>query len=162
MSRKRKNEYVEKMRLRYQSRGREGKSRLLDELVEACGLNRNHAIKLMNQPLGSTVGRIETRCEGSVLEFRISQPGVSPGILNSSHINPLSSTNLHDAIPILDQLNDLRNERLKPLQEGSTAGIPDPQPDNNGRDPALPVAVGKVFVFRHDYCLPFHGIFPDR
>jgi hypothetical protein len=61
MSRKRKNDYVEKMRLRYQSRGREGKSRLLDELVEACGLNRNHAIKLMNQPLGSPVGRIETR-----------------------------------------------------------------------------------------------------
>ena len=61
MSQKSKNEYVEKMRLRYQSRGREGKSKLLDELVEVCGLNRKHAIKLMNQPLGSTVGRIETR-----------------------------------------------------------------------------------------------------
>ena len=61
MSQKSKNEYVEKMRLRYQSRGREGKSKLLDELVEVCGLNRKHAIKLMNQSLGSTVGRIETR-----------------------------------------------------------------------------------------------------
>ena len=36
MSQNSKNEYVEKMRLRYQSRGREGKSKLLDELVEVC------------------------------------------------------------------------------------------------------------------------------
>jgi len=61
MSPKRKNEYAEKMRSRYQSRGREGKSKLLDELVEVCGLNRKHAINLMNQPLGSTVGRIGIR-----------------------------------------------------------------------------------------------------
>jgi hypothetical protein len=59
MSQKSKNEYVEKMRLRYQSRGREGKSKLLAQLVEVCGLNRKHAINLMNQPLGSTVGRIK-------------------------------------------------------------------------------------------------------
>ncbi len=61
MSQKSKNEYVEKMRMRYQSRGREGKSRLLDELVEVCGLTRKHAIKVMNRPVGSSVGRIETR-----------------------------------------------------------------------------------------------------
>jgi hypothetical protein len=36
------------------------KSKLLDELVEICGLNRKHAIKLMNRPVGSTVGRPET------------------------------------------------------------------------------------------------------
>jgi hypothetical protein len=71
MSQKSKNEYVEKMRLRYQSRGREGKSRLLDELVEVCGLNRKHAIKLMNQPLGSTVGRIETRGRADGVSPRI-------------------------------------------------------------------------------------------
>lgn len=61
MSQKSKDEYVEKMRMRYQSRGREGKSRLLDELVEVCGLTRKHAIKLMNRPVGSNVGRTETR-----------------------------------------------------------------------------------------------------
>jgi hypothetical protein len=61
MSQKSKDEYIEKMRSRYQSRGREGKSKLLDELVEVCGLGRKHAIKLMNRPPGSTVGRVETR-----------------------------------------------------------------------------------------------------
>lgn len=61
MSQKSKDEYVEKMRMRYQNRGREGKSRLLDEVVEVCGLTRKHAIKVMNQLVGSSVGRIETR-----------------------------------------------------------------------------------------------------
>ena len=61
MSQQSKNEYIEKMRMRYQSRGRQGKSRLLDELVEVCGMSRKHAIKLMNRPVGSTLGRQETR-----------------------------------------------------------------------------------------------------
>ena len=61
MSQKSKNEYIEKMRFRYQARGSEGKSRLLDELIEICGVSRKHAIKAMNQPVGSTVNRIETR-----------------------------------------------------------------------------------------------------
>lgn len=61
MSQKSKNEYIERMRFRYQSRGREGKSKLLDELEEVCSLTRKHAIKLMNQAVGSTVGRIEKR-----------------------------------------------------------------------------------------------------
>ncbi len=61
MSQRSQDEYVEKMRMRYQSRGREGKSRLLDELAEVCGLSRKHAIKLMNRPVGSTLGRAETR-----------------------------------------------------------------------------------------------------
>ena len=49
------------MRFRYQARGREGKSRLLDELIEICGVSRKHAIKVMNQSVGSTVNRTETR-----------------------------------------------------------------------------------------------------
>lgn len=61
MSQQSKNEYIEKMRFRYQSRGREGKSRLLDELVEVCDVGRKHAIKLMNFPVGATVNRTETR-----------------------------------------------------------------------------------------------------
>jgi hypothetical protein len=35
------------MRWRYAQRGREGKSRLLDELCEVCGYDRKYAIKLM-------------------------------------------------------------------------------------------------------------------
>ena len=61
MSQKSKDEYLEKMRWRYQSRAREGRSRLLDELVEVYGCTRKHAIKLMNRPLGSTVNRLEQR-----------------------------------------------------------------------------------------------------
>jgi len=61
MSQRSKNEYIEKMRYRYQSRGREGKSLLLDELEEVCALTRKHAIKLMNKPIGSTRNRIERR-----------------------------------------------------------------------------------------------------
>ena len=61
MSQKSKNEYIEKMRFRYQARGREGKSRRLDELIEICGVSRKHAIKVMNQSVGSTVNRTETR-----------------------------------------------------------------------------------------------------
>ena len=61
MSQKSQNEYIEKMRYRYQGRGRAGKSRLLDELEEVCGLTRKHAIKLRNQAVGSVVGRKERR-----------------------------------------------------------------------------------------------------
>lgn len=61
MSQKSKNEYIETMRFRYQSRGREGKGKLLDELEAVCKLTRKHAIKLMNQPVGSTVSRTEKR-----------------------------------------------------------------------------------------------------
>lgn len=61
MSQRSKIEYLEKMRFRYQGRGREGKSRLLDELVEVCGYDRKYAIKLMNQPLGLSLGKVEKR-----------------------------------------------------------------------------------------------------
>lgn len=61
MSQKSKIEYLEKMRFRYQGRGREGKSRLLDELVEVCGYQRKYAIKLMKQPAGRSLGKPEKR-----------------------------------------------------------------------------------------------------
>ena len=48
MSQLSRKEYLEKMRWRYAGRGREGKSRLLDELCEVCGYDRKHAIKLLN------------------------------------------------------------------------------------------------------------------
>ena len=57
MSQSSKKEYVEKMRSRYQRRGREARSRLLDEVCEMCGYSRKHAIKLMNCSLAQPSGR---------------------------------------------------------------------------------------------------------
>ena len=51
MSQNSKREYLEKMKWRYERRGREGRSVLLDELCEVCGYSRKHAIKLMNGSL---------------------------------------------------------------------------------------------------------------
>ena len=48
MSQLSKKEYLAKMRWRYAQRGREGKSRLLDEFCEVCRYDRKHAIKLLN------------------------------------------------------------------------------------------------------------------
>ncbi len=47
MSKKSKNEYLEKMHERYQGRGRTGRTLLLDEICEVCGYDRKHAIKPM-------------------------------------------------------------------------------------------------------------------
>jgi hypothetical protein len=77
-------------------------------------------------------------------------------------VSPMQSPHLNEAIPFFDQFDDLREEWLEPLEEGSTAGIADPQPDNDRSDPALPVSVGEVLVLRHDDGLPFQGVFPDR
>ena len=57
MSQTSKQEYLERMKWRYQRRGREGRSRLLDELEEVCGYERKYAIKLMNGSLPSPRGR---------------------------------------------------------------------------------------------------------
>jgi hypothetical protein len=46
-----KNDLLPKLRVRYQQRNREGKTRMLDELCEDHGYERKHAIKL----LGDTV-----------------------------------------------------------------------------------------------------------
>jgi len=48
MSQNSKKEILLKMRERYRGRGREGRSRLIDELCEMCGYERKHAIKLLN------------------------------------------------------------------------------------------------------------------
>jgi hypothetical protein len=55
MSQTSKKEVLEKMRERYARRGREARSRLLDELCELCGYERKHAIKLLNgnRPIAS-------------------------------------------------------------------------------------------------------------
>ena len=43
-----RNEQLERLRKRYQQRGPEGKSRILDELCEQYGYHRKHAIRLLN------------------------------------------------------------------------------------------------------------------
>jgi len=57
MSQTSKHEYLERMKWRYQQRGREGRSRLLDEREEICGYDRKYAIKLMNGSLPPPRGR---------------------------------------------------------------------------------------------------------
>ena len=52
MSQKVKMELLPRMRQRYLSRGREGRSRLLDEVVEQFGYSRKHAIKLLGAKAG--------------------------------------------------------------------------------------------------------------
>ena len=48
MSQRVREELLPRWRQRYANRGREGKSRLIDELVEDFGYSRKHAIKLLN------------------------------------------------------------------------------------------------------------------
>lgn len=57
MSQKSREEYLELMRVRYGSRGREGKSRLIDEVCELLGVGRKHAIKLLNRAVGERTAR---------------------------------------------------------------------------------------------------------
>jgi len=57
MSQLSRKEYMAKMRWRYAQRGREGKSRLLDELCEVCGYDRKHAIKLLGGKSAATKGK---------------------------------------------------------------------------------------------------------
>jgi len=48
MSSASKEEYLESCRLRYPSRNREGKSRMIDEVSDAMGWDRKHTIKALN------------------------------------------------------------------------------------------------------------------
>jgi len=52
MSQKVRMELLPRLRQRYLSRGREGKSRLLDEVIEQFGYSRKHAIKLLGAKVG--------------------------------------------------------------------------------------------------------------
>lgn len=48
MSKESRREVLARMRVRYRGRGREGRSRLVDEVVAMCGYERKYAIKLLN------------------------------------------------------------------------------------------------------------------
>lgn len=52
MSRSTREEVLPRLRQRYINRGREGRSRLLDEVCEQWGFSRKHAIKLLNGQVG--------------------------------------------------------------------------------------------------------------
>lgn len=47
-----KKDYLESIRLRYETAGREHKKRILDEFCVICGHHRKHAIRLLNAPVG--------------------------------------------------------------------------------------------------------------
>jgi hypothetical protein len=52
MSRKVAGEMLPRLRQRYLGRGREGRSRLIDEVCEQWGYSRKHAIKLLRAQAG--------------------------------------------------------------------------------------------------------------
>jgi hypothetical protein len=52
MSQKVREEMLPRLRQRYMERGREGRSRIIDELCEQFGYSRKHAIKLLNAKAG--------------------------------------------------------------------------------------------------------------
>ena len=52
MSQLSRYEFLKVARQRYGGRGRQGRSRLLDEVCEVCGVSRKHAIKLMRGQMG--------------------------------------------------------------------------------------------------------------
>ncbi|MGB0583093.1 MAG: hypothetical protein ACPGVU_25695 [Limisphaerales bacterium] len=52
MSQKVRMDMLPRLRQRYGGQGREGKSRMIDELCEQFGYSRKHAIKLLNAQVG--------------------------------------------------------------------------------------------------------------
>lgn len=74
MSQSSKREYLEKMKWRYQRRGREGRGVLLDELCEVCGYSRKHAIKLMNGSLPKATGGRGRRATYGAVELAVIKP----------------------------------------------------------------------------------------
>lgn len=52
MSQRSRQEYLERIRVRYQRAGRKYKKIILDEFCEVCGYERKYAIKLVNRPPG--------------------------------------------------------------------------------------------------------------
>ncbi len=65
MSRKIAQEVLPRLRQRYAGRGREGRSRLIDEVCEQWGYSRKHAIKLLNAKAGWG-GRQQGRRAGAI------------------------------------------------------------------------------------------------
>lgn len=71
MSQEVKENWLPKVRTRYEKRSREGKSRMLDELCEDHGYERKYAIKLLNGSLPEPSGRPRS---GPVPQYEIIEP----------------------------------------------------------------------------------------
>jgi len=50
-------EYAQAIRIRYLKEGRKGKAKILDEFVQATGLHRKSAVRLLNRVEGSGIGK---------------------------------------------------------------------------------------------------------
>lgn len=55
-----RKEELERLRRRYAGRGKEGKTRLLDEFCEHYRYERKHAIKLLGEGLPKASGQMRT------------------------------------------------------------------------------------------------------
>jgi hypothetical protein len=71
MSQEMKEDWLPKVRARYEKRSREGKTRMLSELCEDHGYERKYAIKLLNGSLPVSSGR---RHPGPVPQYEIIEP----------------------------------------------------------------------------------------
>jgi hypothetical protein len=63
MSKEIKRDLIPKLQTRYQNRGRDGKSRMLDELCEDYGYDRKYAIKLLGNKLARPSPDISSKPE---------------------------------------------------------------------------------------------------
>jgi hypothetical protein len=57
--------------------------------------------------------------------------------------------------------SDLREQRLEPLQQGTAAGIADPQPNDDRAGFGLAHALWKILVFGDNDGLMSDGVSPD-
>jgi hypothetical protein len=73
MSRNIKEDLLPKLRARYARRGRDGRSRLLDDLCEDYGYERKYAIKLLRDTVPAASGR---RHSGPERQYDIVEPVV--------------------------------------------------------------------------------------
>ena len=79
MSAKSRKEVLEQARQRYGKRGREGRSRLLDEVCELCGYERKYAIKLLSGKR-AIIGSKGRECGGSQAIYGVSEREVIKAI----------------------------------------------------------------------------------
>lgn len=71
------------------------------------------------------------------------------------------SAHFDEAVALLDVLDDLRKQRLEPLEQGLAAGVADAQPDDNRSLEALAEAVRELLVFGDDDGLMLEGVAPE-
>ena len=58
--------------------------------------------------------------------------------------------------------DNFRQQRSKPFAQRAVRAIPNSQPDNHRRFPALPDAAGEIFVFGQNHRVVFDRVPPNR